>query len=182
MKKRVYAMVANGTEEAELLNVVDLLRRAGIEVVITSVDGATVTSSHGVRLIADALIDSVDLTDADMIFVPGGMPGSKRLADTKKLIDAIGKMLDGGKRVAAICAAPALVLGAHGFLNGKKATCFPGFEAEMRGASVTGGRVETDGLVTTAQGLGCALELGLEIIALLLGKSTALSIKEKICF
>lgn len=179
---KVIAMVANGTEECELLNVVDILRRAGVETQIVSIDGAEVVSSHGVKLIADATVENADLTDCDLLFIPGGMPGSERLGNNEKLITAIDKLLKSGKRVASICAAPALVLAAHGFLNGKKATCFPSFENRLTGATATGARVVTDGLVTTARGLGCSLELGLEIVKLLVGKEKADEIKEKIIF
>ena len=179
---KVIAMVANGTEECELLNVVDILRRAGVETKIVSIDGAEVVSSHGVKLIADGAVENTDLTDCDLLFIPGGMPGSERLGGNEKLIAAIDKLLKSGKRVAAICAAPALVLAAHGFLNGKKATCFPSFEDRLTGATVMGARVVTDGNITTARGLGCSLELGLEIVKLLVGKDKADEIKEKIIF
>ncbi len=179
---KVYAMAANGTEECELFNVVDVLRRAGAVVEIVSIDGEKPMSSHGVTIVADRLIDSVDLADCDILFVPGGMPGSERLGACAALIDGIEHRIESGKRVAAICAAPAVVLGEHGFLRGKRATCFPGFEARMNGAVVTGARVETDGLITTARGLGCAIELGLELIKILFGEEKAEEIKRKIQF
>ncbi len=179
---KIHCMAANGTEEAELLNVVDVLRRAGADAAIVSIDGEEFTSSHGVKIKADAVIENVDLSDCDLLFVPGGMPGSKRLGACERLTRAVGDMLNKGKRVAAICAAPALVLGANGYLVGKKATCFPGFESEMRGATVTGARVTTDGLITTARGLGCAIELGLELVRLLFGADKAEEIKGKIQF
>lgn len=177
---KVFAMLADGTEEGELLNVVDILRRAQIDTSIVSVSGRTAESSHGVKIVADHTLDEVDLTDCNLIFVPGGMPGSTRLGECEKLIDAISTLLASGKRVAAICAAPAVVLGAHGFLEGKRATCFPGFEKYMHGARVTGERVVTDGQITTARGLGCAIDLGLELVSLLLGRQAAERIKEKI--
>ncbi|MCH5350844.1 MAG: DJ-1/PfpI family protein [Clostridiales bacterium] len=180
--KKIYAMVAEGTEECELLNVVDIARRAGIDTEIVSISGKTVKTSHGVVVTADKTVDEVNLTDCDLLFIPGGMPGSKNLADCDKLISAVGGMIKAGKRVAAICAAPALVLSEHGFLEGKRATCFPAFEDRMRGAVVTGGRVETDGLITTARGLGCAIELGLEIVSLLCGAELAAEIRQKIVF
>lgn len=177
---KVNAMIANGTEECELLNVVDLLRRAGCDTHIVSVDGITVKSSHGVTITADERAEDVALDDCDLLFIPGGMPGSKRLGECEKLIAAVEKMLSKGKRVAAICAAPALVLGKNGFLKGKRATCFPNFEKDMDGAINTGARVETDGNITTARGLGCSLDLGLELIRLLIGKAEAEEIKAKI--
>lgn len=181
---KVFAIIANGTEEVECLAVVDILRRAEIDVALVSVEQTRdIVSSHGVHITADATAAELDLTCCDALFVPGGMPGSNRLAACEKLVSAIGTLLGNGKRVAAICAAPAVVLGANGFLNGKRAICFPGFEDKMTGATlVSGARVVTDGNVTTARGLGCAIELGLELTALLLDKSTADTVKEKIQF
>lgn len=179
---KIYAMVADGTEECELLNVVDITRRAGLDTEIVSISTKTVTTSHGVILTADRTIGEVDLTDCDMLFIPGGMPGSKHLAECDKLISAANTLIKSGKRVAAICAAPALVLAEHGLLDGKKATCFPAFEDRMRGAVVTGARVEKDGLITTARGLGCSIELGLCIVAQLCGEEKAAEIRQKIVF
>lgn len=178
---KVYAMIADGTEECECLIVVDVLRRAGADVRLVSVGGKTAVGSHGIEITADATVSEVDLIDADLIFVPGGLPGSEKLAANAKLVDAIGKALELGKRVAAVCAAPALVLGAHGFLRGKSAICFPGFESHMSGAEIKrGARVVTDGNVTTARGLGCTLELALELVRLLFGSDKAAEIKQKI--
>lgn len=175
--KKAYAFAADGTEESELLCVVDALKRAGMEVKIISVCGEIFTSSHGVRIIADGVITGSE-TDADLIFVPGGMPGSATLGSNETLVSLIKTQLENGKRVAAICAAPAVVLGAHGFLRGKRATCFSGFENDT--ADFTGERVVTDGLVTTAKGLGTALELGIELVRLLVGDEKAKEIAEKI--
>ena len=181
MSKKVFAFVADGTEEGELINVVDILRRAGIDVKLVSIDGATVTSSHGVRLCADAVIADVDASEANLLFVPGGMPGSRRLGGCAPLVSAIRAALEAGKRVAAICAAPAVVLGANGFLTGKRGICFPGFESEMNGCEVVhGARVVTDGNITTARGLGCAIDLGLELVSLLYGADKAQEVKSKI--
>lgn len=174
-------MVADGTEEGELINVVDILRRAGLSVTLVSIDSETVTSSHGVKLVADALISDVDFGKAAAVFVPGGMPGSKRMGSCAPLVSGIKKTLDAGGRVAAICAAPSLVLGANGFLRGKRGVCFPGFESGMDGCDIErGARVVTDGRITTARGLGCAIDLGLELVALLVGKDKAEEVKSKI--
>lgn len=180
---KAYAMIENGTEEVECLAVVDILRRAGIETELVSASTINVVSSHGVKITADSTLDKTNLADCDLLFIPGGMPGSKRLGENAKLIDGIKKLLENNKRVAAICAAPAVVLGAHGFLKGKKAICFPGFEEFMLGAEIVkGARVVTDGNITTARGLGCAIELGLELVKLMLGEERAAEIKDKIQF
>ena len=148
---------------------------------LVSVDGKEITSSHKIIIRADATVEQTELTDADLIFLPGGMPGSEHLAGCARLVDAIDKQLKAGKRVAAICAAPAVVLGANGFLRGEQAVCFPGFEDGMIGATVKhGARVVTDGNITTSRGLGCAVDLGLELISLLAGQAVAQKVKAAI--
>lgn len=180
---KAIAMIADGTEEVECLAVVDILRRAGVPTDLVAAANKTVTTSHGITLTADKTAGEVDFSQADLIFVPGGLEGSKNLAACKPLIDGIAAALRNGKRVAAICAAPALVLGANGFLVGKRAICFPSFEDKMTGATVElDARVVTDGNVTTARGLGCAIELGLELVRLTVGEKQAAALKEKIQF
>ena len=181
MNKKALAFIANGTEEGELINVVDILRRAAVDVDLVSIDGKTVESSHGVKLVADSLITDVDLANVDLLFAPGGMPGSKRLGECAPLVKAIKTALEQNIRVAAICAAPSLVLGKNGFLKGKRGICFPGFEDGMDGCEIVkGARVVTDGLITTARGLGCAIDLGLELVSLLCGEDKAQEVKSKI--
>lgn len=181
MNKKALAFIANGTEEGELINVVDILRRADIAVELVSIDGERIESSHGVKLVADRLISDIDLNDVDLLFVPGGMPGSKRLGECALLVKAIETALKNNIRVAAICAAPSLVLGKNGFLKGKRGICFPGFEDGMDGCEIVkGARVVTDGLISTARGLGCAIDLGLELVSLLRGEQKAQEVKSKI--
>ncbi|MCD8084711.1 MAG: DJ-1/PfpI family protein [Clostridiales bacterium] len=178
---KVYAMIADGTEEVECLMVVDLLKRARIETVLVAPgDERRVVTSHGLRIEADQTAAETDFSDADLIFVPGGMPGSEHLSACKPLIEGLERANREGRRIAAICAAPGVVLGRHGFLEGKRATCYPGFEEEMRGARATGEGVVTDGNITTARGLGVALELGLELITLLTDEKTAETVAKQI--
>lgn len=177
---KVYAMIADGTEETECLCVIDILRRAKIDATLVSVCGKRVVCSHGIEVTADAVIGDVDFCDADMIFLPGGMPGTLRLAECDKLVDAVKTALDGGRRVAAICAAPARVLGANGLLRGKRAVCYPGHEEFMQGCVPCDDRVVTDGLITTAKGMGCSLELGLELVKLLKGDDRAAEIASSV--
>lgn len=178
---KVYAMIADGTEEVECLAVVDILRRSEIETVLVSVNETKeVVSSHHVRLHADASAAETDFSDGDVIFVPGGMPGAEHLAACEKLIDALRQAAEDGRRIAAICAAPAVVLGRHGLLEGKTATCFPGFEKELLGAVYTDQGVVTDGNITTARGLGYAIDLGLELVRLLKGKEKSEDIRSRI--
>lgn len=178
---KVYAMIADGTEEVECLAVVDLLRRSNIETVLVAAkDSREVVTSHGIRIQADAAAGEADFSDADVIFLPGGMPGSVHLSQYEPLIQALKAQDQAGKRIAAICAAPAVVLGHHGFLRGKRATCFPGFEEELNGAIVVDQGVVTDGNITTAKGLGVALDLGLELVRLLIDEKTADDLKKTI--
>ena len=176
----VYAFLAEGLEEVECLATADVLIRAGIKVTLVSIsDEKQVTGSHGFTIMTDTTIGEIDFKKADMLFLPGGMPGTRRLSECKALCDALVEANEEGRRLAAICAAPS-VLGGLGILKGKKATCYPGFEGALAGAEVTGEGVVTDGNVTTARGLGYALDLGLEITRLLLDEKTASHIKTAI--
>lgn len=178
---KVYAMIADGTEEVECLAVVDLLRRSKIDTVLVAAkEDREVVTSHGIRIQADAAVGEVDFSDADVIFLPGGMLGSVHLSQCEPLIQALKAQNQAGKRIAAICAAPAVVLGHHGLLRGKRATCFPGFEEELNGAIVVDQGVVTDGNITTAKGLGVALDLGLELVKLLIDEKTADDLKKTI--
>lgn len=179
---KVYAMIADGSEEVECLAVVDVLRRSGIETVLVSIEkDRRVVSSHQIPIEADMSIAETDFSDADVIFLPGGLPGSERLSACEPLIKALERQRDAGKRISAICAAPGVVLGRHGFLEGKTATCFPGFEKDFKGATYTNQQgVVTDGIYTTGKGLGVALDLGLEIVKQLVGEEVAEDTRKKI--
>lgn len=176
----VYAFLAEGMEEVECLATVDVLVRAGVKVKLVSITGKKeVRGSHGFGIHADALLDEVDPMNADVLFLPGGMPGTKNLMACKPLCDALIKADAAGKRLAAICAAPS-VFGQLGLLQGKKATCYPGFQDALTGAKLTGAGVVTDGNITTARGLGYALDLGIELTALLIDRSVAMQVKNSI--
>lgn len=177
---RVITYMAEGLEEVECLAVVDLLRRAGVEVVMTSItDKAQVTGSHGFVIGTDKVISEVDPLEADMIFLPGGMPGTKNLEESEELVKDLKKAADAGRKLAAICAAPR-VLGMNHLLEGKKATCYPGNEEKLLGAVYCHDGVVTDGNVSTARGLGYALELGIELIRILCGEEKAQQIYDAI--
>ena len=129
----VYAFLADGSEEVECLAVADVLVRAGIKVTLVSIsNNKEVTGSHGFTIVADTTIGEIDFEQADLLFLPGGMPGTKRLSECRPLCDALVKANEEGRRLAAICAAPS-VLGGLGILKGKTATCYPGFEGEKQG-------------------------------------------------
>ena len=132
-----YVFLAEGFEETEALAPVDVMRRAKLDVKTVGVTGECVTSSHGVPVKADITIDNIDLDDVQGVVLPGGMPGTLNLEANEKVLEAVKYSCENGKIVAAICAAPS-ILGHLGILDGKKATCFPGFEKELKGADYTG--------------------------------------------
>jgi protein deglycase len=177
--KKVYIHFADGFEEVEALAPVDILRRAGCEVFTVSIMGKKeVTGSHNVKIITDCLFEEMDYKAADMIVLPGGMPGSKNLDNHQGLKNKILEFSNDGKWVTAICAAP-MVLGHLGLLKGKTATCYPGFESELTGAKHTGNAVEIDGKIITGKGAGVAVKFGLALVEALLGKDKANDVKEK---
>lgn len=173
---------APGLEECEGLVTLDVLRRAGIDARTVSItDDRAVTGAHGVTVLCDALARETDLSAADAVILPGGMPGTRNLAECGLVTRTVLEYAAAGKRVAAICAAPS-VLGGLGLLKGKRATAYPGFEAELHGAAVTQDEVVTDGCVTTARGLGAAIPFGLELVRLLAGEETAARVRGEIVY
>ncbi len=177
---QIYAFLAEGFEEVECLAVVDLLRRANLEVTLISITGEKpVTGAHHITILADALFEEIDPQKADLLFLPGGVPGTPNLAAHKGLTEALKTHAQNGKRLAAICAAPS-ILGTLHLLNGKKATCYPGWEDKLIGASYQPDGIITDGNITTAKGLGFAIDLGLELITLMVDQKTSDTIKSSI--
>lgn len=168
----VYVFLADGFEEIEALTPVDLLRRAGVEVKTVSIypDRKNVTGARAIEVKADITIDGVDTGMADIIVLPGGMPGTVNLLECRELMDMVDEQNRQKKRIAAICAAPARILGSKGLLKGKKATCYPGLENMMDGATHVIKTVVTDENITTSRGLGTALDFACELITLLCGK------------
>ncbi|HJC66863.1 MAG: DJ-1/PfpI family protein [Lachnospiraceae bacterium] len=177
---KVLAFLADGLEEVECLAVVDVLRRADIDVTLVSMSGnKQVTGSHGITIVADALYGETNPQEADLLFLPGGMPGTANLKAHKQLGEALEEANRQGRRIAAICAAPS-VLGSLGLLKGKTATCYPGYEEQLDGASCSQAGVITDGNITTARGLGYALDLGIELVRLFSGSEHAAKVKRAI--
>ena len=167
----IYMFLANGFEEIEALLPLDLMRRVGLEVTTVGIGGKDITGSHGITVKAD--ITDSDLADnaPECVILPGGMPGTKNLDASPVVHKALDDALENNSLICAICAAP-MILGKRGILRGKKATCFPGFEEYLEGATV-GGRVVRDGQVITGIGMGAALEFGIEIVAALKGREEA---------
>ena len=169
----IYMFLANGFEEVEALCPLDLLRRAELQVTTVSIGGNdTVIGSHGIAVQADMPEALYRDTRPEMLILPGGMPGSKHLDESRVVDTALRVGAANGAYLAAICAAP-MVLGKRGYLNGKKAICYPGFEEHLQGAILADTRVVRDGKVITAAGMGVALEFGLALVETLKGKQTA---------
>lgn len=170
---KVLIFLADGCEEIEALTVVDMLRRAQIDITTVSISDKTeVVGSHQIKIVADTTINKVSFEDADMLVLPGGMPGTKNLEACEALMTQVKAFNSNGKYIAAICAAPT-VFGRAGLLVGKKACCYPNMEGDLKGAKVSYDNVCVDGNVITSRGMGTAIEFALKIIEIFSGKETA---------
>jgi 4-methyl-5(b-hydroxyethyl)-thiazole monophosphate biosynthesis len=163
---KVLVPLAQGCEEIEAVTIIDLLRRAGVEVISAGLDAHPIRASRGVILIADTTLELAVLQDFDMIVLPGGQPGTNNLKADQRIIALLQKMAAQGKHVAAICAAPA-VLATAGLLNGKNATSFPGALDAFSQVHQQSNTVVIDGKVITSRGPGTAIDFALTLIALL---------------
>lgn len=168
----VYMFLAEGFEEIEALCPLDLMRRANIEVTTVGVEASQITGAHGITVCADITDKEFKFENVDMIFLPGGMPGTLNLAASKTVIAAIELAVKENTYIAAICAAPS-ILGDMGLLRGKEAICYPGFEDRLTGAVISDKKVVLDGKVLTAAGMGAALDMGLRIVEIFRGKAFA---------
>lgn len=180
---KVYVFLADGFEDVEALIPIDVLRRGAVDVTTVSVMGDfLVESAHGVRIMADALIEDVDVSDADLLFLPGGMPGASNLYAHEGVRKAVLAQAEKGKKIAAICAAPAVVLAQLGILDGKLATCYPGFENMLTKARYTGQLITIDGNITTGEGPAAAFPFAYELLGQLVNPQTANQIAEGMRF
>lgn len=168
----VYMFLAQGFEEVEALAPLDLLRRAGVEIKTVGVGSKTVVGAHSIPVVAD--MTDADFSDdkPEMVILPGGMPGTLNLDASEVVHRAIDTAVKNGAHLAAICAAP-MILGKLGLLSGKEAICYPGFEEHLLGAKISEKTVANDGKVTTAKGMGVAIEFGLTLVKLLKGEKVA---------
>ena len=179
---KIALLFANGTEEVEALTVVDVLRRAQLDLDIVSITGEKkVTGSHNITIEADAVIEEYDFDSIDMLVIPGGMPGTNNIEAHPLVQEAIKKLNAKGKYLCAICAAPK-VLGHAGILTGKKACAYPGVETELTGANVSFDEVSVDGKVITSRGLGTAIPFSLACLEALTDTETATDMAKKIVF
>ncbi len=180
--RKTAIFLADGFEEIEALTVVDLLRRAGIDITTVSIMGRkSVTGSHNITVEADALFADINFNDVDMLILPGGMPGTTNLDSCEPLKEKIREFDSGNKMLCAICAAPT-VYGKMGLLKGKKACCFPGREADLLGADVQTAETAVDGHFITSRGMGTAIPFGLAIIAHYQGEDAAKEMAAKIVY
>lgn len=176
----IIEFLADGFEEIEALTPVDMLRRAGGDVVTVSItDKKTVTGAKGITVIADADASEMPSTLPELVILPGGMPGAKNLFASKLVCDTVLSVNKNNGYVAAICAAP-FILGELGILKGKKSTCYPGFESHLVGAEVIKNGVVRDGNVITAAGMGVALDFSAELVTMLFGKEKSDSLLKAI--
>jgi protein deglycase len=177
--KTALVILAEGFEEVEAIAPVDVLRRAGIRVTLVGVNSLTVKGSRNIGVQVDALLKDIkDLPDA--VILPGGLPGATNLAKSREVSKLVKQMNVAGKLVAAICAAPAVVLAPLGILDDKKATCYPGCESDFSDKiAYSKERVVTDGNIITSQGPGTALEFALAIAARLAGQEIADTVRGK---
>lgn len=167
---KVLVPLAQGCEEIEAVTIIDLLRRAGIEVISASLDGQPIRASRGVMLLADTALESALHQEFDMIVLPGGQPGTNNLKADSRIATLLNKMAAQEKWIAAICAAPS-VLAAVGLLNGKTATSFPGALDAFPQVRQQHAAVAIDGKLITSRGPGTAIDFALTLIESLIGKT-----------
>ena len=178
---KAYIFLADGFEEIEAITPIDLLRRANIDVTSISITNTkTVLGAHKISIEADALFSELNFEDADLLILPGGMPGTKNLDDHLGLKGILEQQSSQGKLIAAICAAPS-ILGKMNLLKDKEAICYPGFENQLIGATLSESKVVQSGAVITAKGAGVAIEFSLKIIEILKGKAVSDQIANTIC-
>ncbi len=175
----IYMFLGTGFEETEAIAPLDLLRRAGLKVLTVGLNGKTIYGGHGIGVEADITIDQLDLTNLEMVILPGGLGGVASIRGCQQAMDAIRFAYENGKYTAAICAGPT-ILAQLGITDGKKATCYPGCEEQMGSAIMVEAAAVTDGKVITGTSAGCAVPFGLALIAALKGTDAAEAIAKQI--
>lgn len=174
----IYVFLAEGFEECEALAPVDILRRAGFSVKTVGIGQKTVCGAHGIPVVCDITDTEAALEGIEAIVLPGGMPGTLNLENSKIVQGFIDYAAENGLIIGAICAAPS-ILGHKGLLKGKKATCFTGFEKDLKGAVISADRAVRDGNFVTAYGAGAALDFGFLLLEALTDAETSLKAKKQ---
>lgn len=167
----VYVLLVDGFEEIEAIEPIDIMRRAGIDVATVGVNSKAVTGSHGIAVLADIELAEVNPEEMEALVLPGG-PGHELLDASDSVHNMIDNAHTRGIYIASICAAPSII-GKKGLLDGKKATCFPGFEDKLYGSIITGEKVTVDGQFITAKGAGAASDFGFALVEILRDKETS---------
>lgn len=179
---KIAVFFADGCEEIEGLTVVDMLRRANLDVVSVSITGSReVHGSHGINFFADVVYEEAGIGAFDGAVLPGGATGTANLGAHAGVVSTIKEFAAAGKLVAAICAAPS-VLGANGILQGKRATCHPGWEGKLTGAIISEGNAVVDGNIVTSRGMGTSIDFSLAIIEKFVDADTVAHVKEGIVY
>jgi len=178
----VYIILGNGFEETEATTPYDILRRGGVEAVFAGVQGRKVMSAHGIDYTAHCTVSDIDLNKAEMVVLPGGLGGVECIESSKDTLDMVKAAYDRGIEIAAICAGPR-VLSRLGILKGRKATCYPGLDAQINGAEMhTELSVVREEKLTTGRGPGASFDFGFALLEVLRGKETADRIAGDMCF
>lgn len=178
----VYLLLENGFEMCEALSPVDILRRGGVNVTTVGVSGKNVTSSHGVELVADAVLSETDFSEMEMLIIPGGQPGVDNLWANDKVRELVAETAEKKMKISAICAAP-MILARLGILDGKKCTCYPSCSDELPKDGVnTAMGVVCDGEIITGRAAGDAYDFAFAILACLRGEEVAESVKSSVCY
>lgn len=172
----VYIVLGNGFEEMEAIAPWDILRRGNVEVCYAGIGGREIVGGHGLRVCADRTVEELQLSDLDMIVLPGGMGGVHSILGSEAALAAVKAAWEQGSYVAAICAAP-MVLAKLGITDGKQATCYPGLEGKMGGACMISASVVRDGRLITGRGPGAAVDFGLALLETLTDRDTAESVR-----
>lgn len=175
--KRVLVLLAPGFEEIEAVTIIDILRRAGVEVTVAGTVERPIEGSRRVKLLADRSIEKVAGGDYDMIVLPGGQPGTNNLSKDARVLRILKEAAAKEKYISAICAAPS-ILASAGFLDGKKATSHPSVQERMEGTDYSEARVVVDGKWTTSRSPGTAMEFAFELIRLLVGEEKAAEVNQ----
>ena len=178
----IYVLLAHGFEEIEALTVVDILRRANIDVKMVSIsNGISVAGAHNITVQADITMDMIQKDEMEMLILPGGMPGTDNLEKSEEVIDLITYANDNGKYISAICAAPK-ILGKMNILKLKSAVCYPGYEGELIGANISEEDVVIDGNIITSKAAGTASSFAFALVEVLLNKKTANNVSKKMYY
>lgn len=174
---QVCVLLADGCEEIEAVTIVDVLRRARVDVRTLALGSRLeVKGAHGIKFLADSTLEEAKNQDWEMVILPGGQPGADTLRDDPRVASLLEKQLGQKRYIAAICAAP-IALGKYGMLKERRATCYPGYEDQLQGAVHVSERVVIDGPIITSRGPGTAMEFAFELVTILKGRADADSLR-----